>query len=66
MTAAPIIAKCTRCGRGFVYVNESRKLVDRYPADGRAECGGDIRFLVEPVPNEIGWQGTEAATRFRA
>jgi hypothetical protein len=48
----PIVARCQRCGRGFVWVNPQCPR-DQYPPMGgtRRSCGGIIGVLPEPEPN---------------
>lgn len=58
---AKTIARCTRCGRGFVWVSPESDRIDRWPppyvraTDGRHkvpmfkgdECGGEIVMLAD-------------------
>jgi hypothetical protein len=55
--ALPIIAKCTKCGRGFVSLPE-KSMIDHYPNKrkvtgewGRA-CGGRIELIPLTQENE--------------
>lgn len=50
---ANIVARCTRCRRGYVYVRRSGPMTCAYPPRvGYPVCGGKIEMLPEPIPNE--------------
>jgi DNA-directed RNA polymerase subunit RPC12/RpoP len=44
-----IIARCTKCGRGFVWLNSNSDMIDRYGVT--EECGGKIEKL--EVKNDV-------------
>ena len=54
-TIPPIIARCQRCGRGFLSWGADGDMIDHWPSrDPRvspAECGGRIVRLAEPESN---------------
>lgn len=48
------IARCTKCGRGFVSMPDKGRMTDGYPAmgspkDNKKPCGGVIEMLPQPI-----------------
>jgi hypothetical protein len=51
---AKTIARCSKCGRGFVWIAPNIDMIDKYPdqkkynpryVEGSEPCGGEIKLL---------------------